>query len=247
MKKLYIIGLGPGAGLDLTGRAEKALDDCEVLVGYTAYIDLLREQYPDRQLIATPMRTEVERCRLALGLAQEGKKTGMVCSGDPGIYGMAGLCMELSGEYPEVELEVVPGVTAANGGAALLGAPLMNDFAVISLSDLMTPWETITRRLKAAAEADFVLCLYNPSSRKRRDHLRRACEILLEVLPPETPCGCARNIGREGEETRLYTLSELREAETDMFTTVYVGNSRTKVMNGRLVTPRGYLQKEPQA
>ena len=247
MNKLFIIGLGPGADLDLTGRAIRALEQSQVLVGYTVYIDLLREKYSDKELISTPMRTEVERCMLALRLAQEGRAAAMVCSGDPGVYGMAGLCFELAEQYPEVEIEVIPGITAANAGAAMLGAPLMHDFSVISLSDLITPWDTIARRLRAAAEADFVICIYNPSSRKRWDYLRKACDILMESREPETPCGLARNIGRDGESIELMSLQNLREAETDMFTTVYIGNRQTKIMNGKLVTPRGYLQRGMRA
>lgn len=156
---------------------------------------------------------------------------------------MAGLCYELSVEYPPIEIEVIPGVTAATGGAAVLGAPLIHDFAVISLSDLMTPMEKIEARLDAASRADFVLCLYNPSSRKRADYLRKACEIMMKSKSPDTPCGYVRNIGRDGEEAVVLPLNALKDAKVDMFTTVYVGNSQTKVMNGKLVTPRGYLQR----
>ncbi len=243
MKKLYLVGLGPGANQDMTLRARAALEQSEVLVGYTVYIDLLREDFAGKELIATPMRTERERCAMALELAAQGRTVAMVCSGDAGVYGMAGLCYELSETVPEVELEVIPGVTAATGGAALLGAPLMHDFAVISLSDLMTPWEAIARRLRAAAEADFVICLYNPSSRKRKDYLQRACDICLAYLPPETPCGLAYYIGREGEGTRILTLGELRDTAVNMFTTVFIGNRQTRVIDGRLVTPRGYFEK----
>jgi precorrin-3B C17-methyltransferase len=188
------------------------------------------------------MRREEERCRMAIEAAQT-ENVAMVCSGDPGVYGMASLCMELAQEYPPIELEVIPGVTAATGGAAVLGAPLTHDFAVISLSDLMTPMEKIEARLDAAARGDFVLCIYNPSSRKRSDYFRRACDILLQSKSPETPCGYVRNIGRDGEEGHILTLKELRETQVDMFTTVFVGNSQTTVIDGRLVTPRGYLQR----
>lgn len=243
MKKLYIVGLGPGGGQDMTGRAKAALESADVIVGYTVYIDLIRADYAHKELLTTPMRKEVERCEMALELANGGKTVAMVCSGDPGVYGMAGLCYELSEKWPEVELEVVPGITAACGGAAVLGAPLMHDFCLISLSDLMTPWETIEKRLRAAAQADFVVCLYNPSSHKRKDYLQKACDILLEGKLPETPCGYVGQIGRDGESAAVLTLGELRDAQVDMFTTVFVGNSRTKVIGGRLVTPRGYLQR----
>lgn len=178
---------------------------------------------------------------MALELAKD-EDVALICSGDPGVYGMAGLCWELAENYPDVSLEVIPGVTAALGGAAALGAPLGHDFAVLSLSDLLTPWEEIELRLESAARAGFVLCLYNPASRHRPDHLRRACEILLRVLPPDTPCGFVRNLGREGEQIQLLSLEELRTAQVDMFTTVFIGTRRTKVIRGRLVTPRGYLR-----
>ena len=243
MRKLYIVGLGPGGGQDMTGRAKAALEEADVIVGYTVYIDLIREEYAHKELLTTPMRKEVERCEMALALADSGKTVAMVCSGDPGVYGMAGLCYELSEKWPEVALEVIPGITAACGGAAVLGAPLMHDFCLISLSDLMTPWKAIEKRLRAAAQADFVVCLYNPSSHKRKDYLQKACDILLVEKSPETPCGYVGQIGRDGESATVLTLGELRNAQVDMFTTVFVGNSQTKILGGRLVTPRGYLQR----
>ena len=243
MKKLWIIGLGPGGGEDLTGKARKALAESDVIVGYTVYIDLIRAEFGHKELLTTPMRKEQERCEMALALADTGKTVAMVCSGDPGVYGMAGLCYELSDQWPEVELSVLPGITAACGGAAVLGAPLMHDFCLISLSDLMTPWEKIEKRLRAAAEADFVLCIYNPSSHKRKDYLARACDILLQSKSPDTPCGYVREIGRDGEAATVLPLGQLKDAQVDMFTTVFVGNSQTKVINGKLVTPRGYLQR----
>ena len=243
MKKLWIIGLGPGGGEDLTGKARKALAESDAIVGYTVYIDLIRAEFGHKELLTTPMRKEQERCEMALALADTGKTVAMVCSGDPGVYGMAGLCYELSDQWPEVELSVLPGITAACGGAAVLGAPLMHDFCLISLSDLMTPWEKIEKRLRAAAEADFVLCIYNPSSHKRKDYLARACAILLEAKSPDTPCGYVREIGRDGEAATVLTLGQLKDAQVDMFTTVFVGNSQTKVIGGKLVTPRGYLQR----
>ena len=164
----------------------------------------------------------------------------MVCSGDSGIYGMAALIYELRGEDKEPEIDVIPGLTAACSGAALLGAPLTHDFAVISLSDRLTPWETIEKRLEAAAKADLSVVLYNPASHGRPDHLRRACEILLRTLPEDRPCGVARNIGREGQGRELLTLGQLRDAKVDMFCTVFIGNSATRFIGGEMVTPRGY-------
>ena len=238
--KLTVIGIGPGGGADLTGRARAALEAADLIVGYTVYVDLLREEFPDKELKTTPMRKEVERCRLAVEEAAAGRSVAMVCSGDPGVYGMAGPVLELAPHFPEVEIQVVPGVTAALAGAAVLGAPLMHDFAVLSLSDLLTPWEVIRRRLELAAQGDFVLCLYNPSSRRRRDHLRMACDIVLAHRGPETVCGWVRNAGRAQEEHQVLTLGELREAQVDMFTTVFIGSAATRRIGDRMVTPRGY-------
>ena len=243
--KLMVVGLGPGGSDDMTGRARKALEACDVIVGYPVYVDLVRDEFPEKEVLTTPMRKEVERCRMALEAASGGQAVAMVCSGDPGVYGMAGLLFELSSEFPSVSIEVIPGVSAANGGAAVLGAPLMHDWCTISLSDLLTPWEKIEQRLVAAAQADFVISLYNPSSHKRPDYLKRACDILLAAgKAPETVCGTVRNIGREGEEASVMTLAELRDTQVDMFTCVYIGNSQTKEIGGHMVTPRGYLQRE---
>ena len=242
--KVYVIGLGPGAEKEMTYQASTALEKSEVIIGYTVYTGLIRERFPDKKYLSTPMRQEVIRCEMAMDEAMKGSTVAMVCSGDAGIYGMAGLLYEMGQGYPEVELEVVPGITAANGGAAVLGAPLMHDFAVISLSDLLTPWEKIEKRIRGAAMADFVICLYNPSSRKRADYLKKACEYILEYQSPDTVCGYVRNIGREGEDAHILTLSELKDTEVDMFTTVYIGNSQTRNVDGKMVTPRGYRLEE---
>ena len=243
--RITVIGLGPGGGADLTGRARAALEGCDLIVGYTAYIDLVKNDFPNKETLSTGMRREVDRCRAAVEAALAGRDVAVVCSGDAGVYGMAGLIYEVAQEYPPVEIQVVPGITAACGGAAVLGAPLTHDFAVVSLSDLLTPWETIERRLAAAAQADFVLCLYNPASKSRPDYLRRACDILLAAgKSPDTVCGTVRNIGRAGEEGRILTLGALRDTPVDMFTTVFVGSSQTRVVDGKMVTPRGYLQRE---
>ena len=241
MHKLYVVGLGPGGADGMTVRAKNVLQASDVIVGYTVYIDLVRADFPDKEFLSTPMRKEVDRVRLALETAAQGRTVALICSGDAGVYGMSGLCEELLPQYPGVELETVPGVSAVLSGAAILGAPLMHDFAVISLSDLLTPWEKIETRLLAAAEADFVICLYNPSSHKRHDYLARACDLVLRFASGETVCGIARNIGREGERTQVLTLEKLRDTEVDMFSTVFIGNSQTKNINGKMVTPRGYL------
>ncbi|MBU3839469.1 MAG: precorrin-3B C(17)-methyltransferase [Candidatus Ruminococcus intestinipullorum] len=240
MSKVYVVGLGPGAGEQMTIQAKKVLSSCPVIVGYTVYIELIQKEFPEKEYVSTPMRQEVERCKLAFEEAMKGKDVAMVCSGDAGVYGMAGLLYELGDKYPQVEVEVIPGITAATGGAAVLGAPLMHDFAVISLSDLLTSWEQIEKRLDAAAEADFVICLYNPSSKKRSDYLRLACERILKYRAADTVCGIVRNIGREEESYKILSLGELKNTKTDMFTTVYIGNSSTKQIGEYMVTPRGY-------
>lgn len=240
MSKIYVTGLGPGAADQMTIRARKVLEKCPVIIGYTVYIDLIREEFPDKTFLSTPMRKEADRCRMAFAEVQKGQDVAMVCSGDAGVYGMAGLICEVGKDYPDVGIEIVPGITAASGGAAVLGAPLMHDFAVISLSDLLTPWEKIERRVRAAAEADFVICIYNPSSKKRADYLKKACEMILEFRRPETVCGIVRNIGRDGETYEILSLEQLRDTQVDMFTTVFIGNSNTMELNGRMVTPRGY-------
>lgn len=240
MGKVYVVGIGPGAKDQMTVRAAKVLSECQVIVGYTVYIDLIKEEYPDKICLSTPMRQEVQRCRMALEEAGKEQNVAVVCSGDAGIYGMAGLVYELAADYSGVEIEVVPGITAASGGAAILGAPLMHDFAVISLSDLMTPWEKIEKRLRMAAMADFVICIYNPSSRKRVDYLKKACLCMMEYKKEDTVCGIVKNIGREGECMKILSLKELSETDVDMFTTVFVGNGETRIIGDKMVTPRGY-------
>lgn len=243
--RVTVVGLGPGAGRDLTGRAREALERADLIVGYTAYIALIREEFPEKEMLSTGMRREVDRCRAAVEAAVSGRDVAMVCSGDSGIYGMAGLIYEVAQEYPPIEIEVVPGITAACGGAAVLGAPLTHDFAVVSLSDLLTPWDKIALRLECAAKGDFVLCLYNPASHSRPDHLKRACDILMAAgKSPDTICGYVQNIGRDGERGTITTLGALRDTQVDMFTTVFIGSSQTKLLGGKMVTPRGYLQRE---
>lgn len=239
-KQLYVVGIGPGGRDQMTVQADRILRRCQVIVGYTVYADLVRGDYPEAEYRTTPMRQEKERCRMALEEAAGGRITALICSGDSGVYGMAGLVLQMAGEYPQVSVEVIPGVTAALGGGAVLGAPLGHDFAVVSLSDLLTPQTVIERRLRAAAEADYILCLYNPSSRKRSGYLEWACRILLEYKRPDTICGLVRQIGRQGEESRILTLGELCHTPVDMFTTVFIGNSATVEENGRMITPRGY-------
>ena len=238
--RIYVVGMGPGQENMMTQEAMQVLEASDVIIGYTVYLKLLGERFGCKELLSTPMRQERERCQMCFEKAREGKKVALICSGDAGVYGMSGLMLEIGEEYPEVEVECVPGVTAAIGGASVLGAPLIHDFAVISLSDLLTPWEKIEKRLLAAAEADFVICLYNPSSKKRYDYLQKACDLILKYQPESLVCATVSNIGREGEQKQIYTLGELRNAKVDMFTTVFIGNSQTKEINGAMVTPRGY-------
>ncbi len=243
MSTLYVVGIGPGNTENMTYLASETLEKSDVIAGYTVYTDLLRERFPGKEFFSTPMMREVERAEAALRLASEGKTVSMVCSGDAGVYGMTGLVLELSEKYPGVEIVPVPGISAVISGAAVLGAPLMHDFSVISLSDLMTPWEKIEKRLSCAAESDMVICLYNPASRKRKDHLKRACEAVLRHASPGTVCGVVRNIGRGGESYEVMSLNELKDYEADMFSTVFIGNSQTRVIDGKMVTPRGYFNE----
>ena len=240
MNKLYVIGIGPGEYEQMTLKAIHAMEKSEVIIGYTVYVDLVKEHFPGKEFLTTPIKKEVDRCVMAFEEAKKGKVVSMICSGDAGVYGMSGLMYEVGVNYPEVELEIIPGVTAATGGAAVLGAPLIHDFCLISLSDLLTPWEKIEARLLAAAEADFVVCLYNPSSRKRSDYLQKACDLMMQYKSPETVCGIVSYIGRDGEHYEVMDLKTLRDTKVDMFTTVWVGNSQTKEINGKMVTPRGY-------
>ena len=230
MNKLYVVGIGPGAYEKMTIEAAQALKNSDVIIGYTVYVDLVRDHFPGKEFMTTPMKKEVERCEMAFEEAVKGKT----------VYGMAGLMYEVGVKYPQVELEIIPGVTAATGGAAVLGAPLIHDFCLISLSDLLTPWEKIETRLLEASKADFVICLYNPSSKKRHDYLEKACNLMMEYKSPDTVCGIVGNIGREGEAMKVLSLEELKNTKVDMFTTVFVGNSQTKNVGAKMVTPRGY-------
>ena len=239
MKKLTVVGIGPGSYDGMTVGAVKALENADLIVGYTTYCDLMRPYFPDKKFLSTPMMQEVERCRLALEHAASGENIAMICSGDAGIYGMASPVLELAGEYG-VKIEIISGVTAAASGGALLGSPLTCDFAVISLSDLLTPMDVIEKRIERAAEADLCIVLYNPCSHKRSDYLKKACDIVMRFRSPETVCGITQNIGRQGEKTRILTLAELAGQQVDMFTTVFIGNSATKNICGKMVTPRGY-------
>ena len=244
---IWVVGIGPGSRSMMTQEAISAILAADVVVGYTTYINIVKkelfnsadlEENRQKTFLATSMRQEEERCRLCFEEAEKGKKVALVCSGDAGVYGMASWIFELSEEYAPCEISVISGVTAATAGAAMLGAPLGHDFCVISLSDLLTPWELIEKRLVAACEADFAIAIYNPSSKGRADTLKRACRILLPYMGENRPCGLVKNIGRDNTFSKVCTLKELMDEPTDMTTTVIFGNSMTQIIQGKLVTPR---------
>jgi precorrin-3B C17-methyltransferase len=240
---IFVVGLGPGNAAEITPRAAAVLEGCDIIIGYSVYIDMVRAAFPEKETAPFAMKQELNRCRAALKFALEGRRVGVVSGGDPGVYGMAGVMLEVAhsdGCDETVDIEIVPGVTACCSAAAVAGAPLASDFSVVSLSDLLTPWEDIERRIALAAEGDFVICLYNPSSRRRSDHLMRACDIALRSRPPDTPSAWVRMAGREGESCRVLTLRELRDESLDMFCTVFIGNSQTSMWGSRIVTRRGY-------
>jgi precorrin-3B C17-methyltransferase len=235
-----VVGIGPGNTANMTEACRNAILSADAVFGYTAYIGLLKPWFPHKNFFQTGMKSEVDRCRAALGRAAEGKTVALVSSGDAGIYGMASLVYELSPEFPSVTIEVIPGITAALSGAALLGSPVGHDFGVISLSDLLTPWDLIEKRLRALAAGDLVICIYNPASHGRPDYLKRSCTILLEILPPSRICGWVRNIGRSEERYAITNLGALQNIHADMLTTVFIGNAETRVIKGKMITPRGY-------
>lgn len=239
--RVYVVGFGPGKKEYMTIEAASVIENADLIVGYTTYVNLLKEEFPEKECLTTPMRKEVERCRIAVEKAMEGNTVAMVSSGDSGIYGMAGVVMEVAEEM-NADVEVIPvaGVTAASAAAAVLGAPLMHDFSIISLSDLMTPLEKIYKRVSCAAEGDFVICLYNPKSNKRVEYLENAAERIMKFRSEDTPVGIVRNAGRDNMESWLTTLGELKNEPVDMFCVVLIGNSQTYVKNGKMITPRGY-------
>jgi precorrin-3B C17-methyltransferase len=239
--KIYVVGTGPGEREGMTVRALQALEEAQVVIGYTLYLGFIKEMLGGKEVIPSAMRREAERCYLALEEAARGKKVVLVSGGDAGVYGMAGVLLQIMAERDITpEVEIIPGVTAASAAAALLGAPLMHDFAVISLSDLLTPWELIETRLRMAGEGDFVVVLYNPRSHSRQEQLRKAQQLLLQYREARTPVGIVRNAGRKGELKRITVLGKMLECEIDMATTVIVGNSRSYVWQDRIITPRGY-------
>ena len=243
MGRVYAVGIGPGDRKMMTAEAAEALAGSDVIIGYRAYTDLVKDIYPDKEIIESSMRQESERCEKCIELAKSGRTAALICSGDAGVYGMASPLLEAALRHGFEDIVIIPGVTAALSGAAMLGAPIGHDFCTVSLSDLLTPWEVIEKRLRCAAAGDFAIAVYNPASHNRADYLKRACNVLLEILPADRPCGIARNIGRSGSGIKICTLSELADEPAGMSVTAFVGNSATYTDGKRLITPRGYVQK----
>ena len=245
MKKnvIYIVGIGPGDVKKMTVEAYETIYAADVIIGYGTYVELVKKSFPEKSFLVTPMTKEVERCRMAYeeALRDPDKTVAVISSGDAGVYGMASIMYELSCEYPEVEVKVIPGVTAAISGSALLGSPIANDFAVISMSDRLTPFEVIEKRLIAAASADFGIVIYNPESHGRAGYLKKACDIIAPFINPDRPCGITQNIARVDENCRILEFRELQNTSVDMFTTVFIPCSNTVVINNKLVTKRGYV------
>jgi precorrin-3B C17-methyltransferase len=239
--RLHVVGFGPGGKEHMTFKAAEVIQNADVVTGYTTYVNIVKPYFPDKTYKATGMMKEVDRCRMAIEDAMEGKDVAMISSGDSGIYGMAGIIYQLADEMKaDIEIDTVPGITAASTAASVLGAPLMHDLAIISLSDLMTPIDLIMKRVDCAGIGDMIVCLYNPKSKGRTEYLNQAQQILLKHRSADTPVGIVRNAGRDDEHKEITTLGELHNAEVDMFCMVIIGNSQTYVSNGRMITPRGY-------
>ncbi|WP_432665693.1 precorrin-3B C(17)-methyltransferase [Wukongibacter baidiensis] len=241
--KVYVIGIGPGNRDQMSMMALKAIENSDVIVGYKTYVNLIEDLLEGKEVINSGMKKEVERCELTIDEAEKGKVVSIVSSGDPGVYGMAGVILELVHKRnSNVEVEIVPGITAANAAASSLGAPLMHDYAVISLSDLLTDWDVIKKRIDCAAAGDFIISLYNPRSKGRVTQIEEAREIILKYRDPSTTVGIVRNAKRQGEEVVVTTLEEMLNHEINMFTMVIIGNTNTYEANNMMITPRGYFK-----
>ena len=238
MAKIYVVGIGPGKKEDMTYRAYEAMEKSDVIIGYKTYVDLIKEYFSDKELISSPMKKEVDRCMEVIEIAKSGKTVSLISSGDAGVYGMAGIMLEVVPE--DIEIEIIPGITAGNAAAAITGAPLMHDYATISLSDLLTDWDLIKKRVDLASQGDFVITLYNPKSHGRTTQIVEAREIMGKYKSDETPVAIVRNAGREDESSIITTLGEMLNHEIDMLTLVIIGNSNTFIKNGKMITPRGY-------
>ena len=238
MGKIYVVGLGPGNKENMTFRAYDVLKNSDIIIGYKTYVDLIEGMFPDKKIIKSYMKKEVARCEETLKLALEGNIISLISSGDAGVYGMAGLMLEIADG--QVEVEIVPGITSANASASLGGAPIVHDSVNISLSNLLTDWELIKKRIDLASQGDFVITLYNPKSSGRPELINEARDIMLKYKRKDTPVLIARNVGREGENYDITTLDKMLDYEINMFSTVIIGNSNTKVLNNKMITPRGY-------
>ena len=238
MSKIYVVGIGPGKKADMTFRAYDALEKSDVIIGYKTYIDLIKEYFPEKELISSPMKKEVDRCREVVDIAETGKTVSLISSGDAGVYGMAGIMLEIVPE--SIETEIIPGVTASNAAAATAGAPIMHDYATISLSDLLTDWELIKKRVELASQGDFVISLYNPKSKGRVTQIEEAVQIMQKYKSKETPVAIVKNAGREDEKVSTATLGTMLDYEIDMLTVIIIVNSKTFTRNDKIITPRGY-------
>ena len=249
MGKISVVGIGPGSLDDMTYRARRTIEEATTVVGYKRYIELIRELVDGKKVLDTGMTQEIDRCRAALKAASEGETVVVISSGDAGIYGMAGLVLELLVKMDEAEKPefggVIPGVSAMSAAAGLLGAPIMHDFVVISLSDLLTPWEIIQERAELAAQGDFVTALYNPRSNKRVGQIKAVQESFLRYRAPETPVGIVTGASRANEATLISTLGDFTKEDINMFSIVIIGNSKTRTVGDWMITPRGYQKREP--
>ena len=241
--KIYVVGIGPGKKADMTFKAYEKMKNSDIIVGYKTYTDLIKEYFPNTEIRSSSMMKEVDRCLEVLDLAKAGKNVALISSGDAGIYGMAGIMYEIINENDDIEVEVIAGVTATNAAAAIVGAPIMHDYVTISLSNLLTDWELIKKRLELAAQGDFIISLYNPKSKGRTTQIAEAQKIMLKYKSKDTPVAIVRNAGRENEEYEITTLENMLDFEINMLTIVLIGNSNTYVKNGKIITPRGYEKK----
>lgn len=237
--KIYVVGIGPGDKENMSFKAYEVMKNSDILIGHKTYISLVENLFPDKKMIKSAMKKEVERSKETLKLAEEGNIVSLISSGDAGVYGMAGIMLEVAGDT-DIEVEVIPGITSSNMSASVVGAPLMHDYVTISLSNLLTDWELIKKRIDLVSQGDFIITLYNPKSNGRPELINEARDIMLKYKNKNTPVAIVRNAGREKEEYDLTDLGHMLEYEINMFTTVIIGNSKTFIKNGKMITPRGY-------
>ena len=240
---IYVVGIGPGKKADMTFKAYEKMKNSDIIVGYKTYTDLVKEYFPNIEIKSSSMMKEVDRCIEVLKLAKDGKNVALISSGDAGVYGMAGIMYEVINENDDIEVEIIAGVTATNAAAAIVGAPIMHDYVTISLSNLLTDWKLIKKRLELAAQGDFIVSLYNPKSKGRTTQIAEAQQIMLKYKSKNTPVAIVRNAGRENEEYEITTLENMLNFEINMLTIVLIGNSNTYIKKGKMITPRGYEKK----